>query len=70
MNPTPTERDVLKRLASQPWTSPPKFDRELIARLVQLGLVASITSFGRNRIQHHCRRRRILVLNLPLLPRC
>jgi len=39
MNLTPTERDFLKRLASQPWASPPMFDHELVARLVKLGLV-------------------------------
>jgi hypothetical protein len=36
---TDLERDFLKRLASEPWTSPPLFDHELVVRLVELGLV-------------------------------
>ncbi|MET4388258.1 hypothetical protein ABIB73_004020 [Bradyrhizobium sp. F1.4.3] len=39
MDLTATERDFLSRLASQFWTSPPLFDHELVARLVELGLV-------------------------------
>ncbi|MBM7487916.1 hypothetical protein ACVWWI_006535 [Bradyrhizobium sp. USDA 3686] len=39
MDLTATERDFLSRLASQAWTSPPLFDHELVARLVELGLV-------------------------------
>ena len=38
MDLTPTEREFLKRLASEPWTSPPLFDHELVARLVELGM--------------------------------
>jgi hypothetical protein len=39
MDLTATERDFLKRLASESWISPPLFDHELVARLVELGLV-------------------------------
>jgi hypothetical protein len=39
MDLTATERDFLNRLASESWTSPPLFDHELVARLVELGLV-------------------------------
>ncbi|TYL99194.1 hypothetical protein FXB40_03550 [Bradyrhizobium rifense] len=34
-----TERDFLHGLASESWTSPPLFDHELVARLIELGLV-------------------------------
>ncbi|MBI5263259.1 MAG: hypothetical protein HY852_15720 [Bradyrhizobium sp.] len=39
MNLTEIERDFLERLASESWTSTPLFDHELVARLVELGLV-------------------------------
>jgi hypothetical protein len=39
MDLTATERDFLKRLASESWISPPLFDHELVARLIELGLV-------------------------------
>jgi hypothetical protein len=39
MDLTATERDFLNQLASESWTSPPLFDHELVARLVELGLV-------------------------------
>jgi hypothetical protein len=39
MDLTATERDFLNGLASESWTSPPLFDHELVARLVELGLV-------------------------------
>ena len=39
MDPTAIERDFLRRLASESWISPPLFDHELVARLVELGLV-------------------------------
>lgn len=39
MDLTATERDFLRRLASESWISPPLFDHELVTRLVDLGLV-------------------------------
>ena len=36
---TALERQVLNRLSSGPWTSPPLFDHMLLARLAKLGLV-------------------------------
>jgi hypothetical protein len=39
MDLTTIERDFLNRLASESWTSPPLFDHEIVARLVELGLV-------------------------------
>jgi hypothetical protein len=39
MDLTAAERDFLKRRASESWISPPLFDHELVARLVELGLV-------------------------------
>jgi len=39
MDLTATESDFLKRVASESWVSPPLFDHELVARLVELGLV-------------------------------
>lgn len=39
MDLTATERDFLNRLALESWASPPLFDHELVARLVELGLV-------------------------------
>ncbi|MGY8683348.1 hypothetical protein Q2941_37060 [Bradyrhizobium sp. UFLA05-153] len=39
MDLTATERDFLRRLASESWISPPLFDHELVAWLVEFGLV-------------------------------
>jgi hypothetical protein len=39
MDLTETERDFLRRLVSESWRSPPLFDHELVARLVEFGLV-------------------------------
>jgi hypothetical protein len=36
MDLTATERDFLNRLASESWASPPLFDHELVAHLVEL----------------------------------
>lgn len=36
---TGLELDFLRRLVEEPWISPPTFDHELVARLVELGLV-------------------------------
>jgi hypothetical protein len=33
------ERDFLRRLLGESWVSPPMFDHEIVARLVELGLV-------------------------------
>ncbi len=39
MNLTPVEREFLQRLSIEPWDSPPLFDHNLVARLVELGCV-------------------------------
>ncbi|MGY8662833.1 hypothetical protein Q3C01_10745 [Bradyrhizobium sp. UFLA05-109] len=39
MDLTATERDFLRRLVSEAWISPTLFDHEIVARLVELGLV-------------------------------
>ncbi|MCP3466644.1 hypothetical protein [Bradyrhizobium sp. CCGUVB23] len=39
MDLTATERDFLRRLASEAWISSPLFDHEIVARLVEFGLV-------------------------------
>ncbi|MBR0719220.1 hypothetical protein [Bradyrhizobium liaoningense] len=39
MDLTEIERAFLKQLSSEPWISTPLFDHELVARLVELGLV-------------------------------
>ena len=36
---TDLERDFLRRLLGECWISPPLFDHETVARLVELGLV-------------------------------
>lgn len=36
---TDLERDFLKRLLGESWVSPPMFDHEIVARLVELGFV-------------------------------
>ncbi|UFW49021.1 MULTISPECIES: hypothetical protein [Bradyrhizobium] len=36
---TDLERDFLRRLLGESWISPPLFDHETVARLVELGLV-------------------------------
>jgi hypothetical protein len=36
---TSLERDILQRLSSEPWASPPLFDHNLVARLVEAGYV-------------------------------
>jgi hypothetical protein len=36
---TGLERDFLRRLLGESWVSPPMFDHEIVARLVELGLV-------------------------------
>jgi DNA-binding PadR family transcriptional regulator len=35
------ELDFLARLSLEPWTSPPVFDHDLLARLVQAGYVTA-----------------------------
>ena len=42
MDLTELERAFLKQLSSEPWISTPLFDHELVARLVELGLVEAI----------------------------
>ncbi|QHP70025.1 hypothetical protein EI171_23650 [Bradyrhizobium sp. LCT2] len=42
MDLTEIERAFLKQLSPEPWISPPLFDHELVARLVELGLVEAI----------------------------
>jgi len=39
---TEIERAFLKQLTSEPWISAPLFDHELVARLVELGLIDAI----------------------------
>jgi len=39
---TEIERAFLKQLSPEPWISTPLFDHELVARLVELGLVDAI----------------------------
>lgn len=39
MDLTEIERYFLVQLVSEPWISPPMFDHERIARLIELGLV-------------------------------
>ncbi|MDA9435150.1 hypothetical protein [Bradyrhizobium sp. CCBAU 51627] len=39
MDLTEIERAFLKQLTSEPWVSTPLFDHEIVARLVELGLV-------------------------------
>jgi hypothetical protein len=41
---TGLEREFLQRLSTEPWASPPLFDHSLIARLVEAGLVQTVTS--------------------------
>lgn len=36
---TDLERDFLRRLLGESWVSPPMFDHEIVARLVELGFV-------------------------------
>lgn len=36
---TDLERDFLRRLIGECWVSPPMFDHEIVARLVELGFV-------------------------------
>ncbi|MBR0803463.1 hypothetical protein JEY40_17225 [Bradyrhizobium japonicum] len=36
---TDLEREFLRKLLSESWVSPPMFDHEIVARLVELGLV-------------------------------
>ncbi|MHC4042190.1 hypothetical protein [Bradyrhizobium sp. 23AC] len=43
MDLTEIERAFLNQLSSEPWISTPLFDHELVARLVELGLVDSIS---------------------------
>ncbi|MET4201869.1 hypothetical protein [Bradyrhizobium sp. LA6.12] len=38
---TDLEGDFLRSLQDGPWISPPTFDHELVARIVELGLVES-----------------------------
>ena len=42
MDLTEIERAFLKQLSSEPWVSSPLFDHELVARLVELGLVEAV----------------------------
>lgn len=39
MDLTDLERDFLRKLLGESWVSPPTFDHEIVARLVELGLV-------------------------------
>ncbi|KRQ14987.1 MULTISPECIES: hypothetical protein [Bradyrhizobium] len=39
MDLTEVERAFLKQLSAEPWISTPLFDHEIVARLVELGLV-------------------------------
>ncbi|WP_027527594.1 hypothetical protein [Bradyrhizobium sp. Ec3.3] len=41
MDLTEIERAFLKQLSSEPWINAPLFDHELVARLVELGLVVA-----------------------------
>lgn len=43
MNLTGLERKFLVRLSAAPWVSPPLFDHNLVARLVEAGLVQTET---------------------------
>ncbi|WFU69318.1 hypothetical protein [Bradyrhizobium sp. CB2312] len=52
---TDLERDFLRKLLGESWVSPPTFDHEIVARLVELGLVET-TSIRRYRVSHHRRR--------------
>jgi hypothetical protein len=36
---TELERDFLRSFLDGPWTSPPMFDHEIVARIVEMGLV-------------------------------
>lgn len=36
---TDLERDFLRRLLGESWVSPPMFDHEIVARLVELGFL-------------------------------
>jgi hypothetical protein len=36
---TDLEREFMRRLLGESWVSPPMFDHEIVARLVELGLV-------------------------------
>jgi hypothetical protein len=38
---TELERDFLRSLLAGPWVSPPTFDHEIVARIIELGLVES-----------------------------
>jgi hypothetical protein len=38
---TELERDFLRSLLSGSWISPPTFDHEIVARIIELGLVES-----------------------------
>ena len=42
MDLTEIERAFLKQLSPEPWITTPLFDHELVARLVELGLVEAI----------------------------
>ncbi len=42
MDLTEIERAFLKQLSPEPWISTPLFDHELVARLVELGLIDAI----------------------------
>jgi hypothetical protein len=48
---TSLERDILQRLSSEPWASPPLFDHNLVARLVEAGYVQTETLPTRS-VQH------------------
>jgi DNA-binding PadR family transcriptional regulator len=49
---TELERDFLERLSDGPWLSPPMFDHEIVARIVELGLVETET-FPSGEIEYH-----------------
>ena len=42
MDLTEIERAFLKQLSPEPWISTPLFDHELVARLVELGLIDAV----------------------------
>ncbi|WP_128933997.1 hypothetical protein [Bradyrhizobium zhanjiangense] len=42
MDLTEIERAFLRQLSSEPWISTPLFDHDLVARLVELGMVDAI----------------------------
>ncbi|MHC2538648.1 hypothetical protein [Bradyrhizobium diazoefficiens] len=49
---TDLEREFLRKLFGKSWVSPPMFDHEIVARLVELGLVET-ASIRRYRIPDH-----------------